>query len=138
MKRKGMVALCMLVLGMVLLFVVTVAASAADVGNYAYAAGAPSYTVSIANTDYRVAGGGIPHITPATPDVVWPSVNKIVYVNDPPLTLGNLNGGSATIVNGVSLKGDFIMEQGALGSWATSGSQLFQLVFKPERPTTLM
>lgn len=63
MKRKGMIALCILVLGMVLLFAMTVAASAADVGIYAYAADAPSYTVSIANTNYCVAGGGILHIT---------------------------------------------------------------------------
>ncbi|MCH5288034.1 MAG: LPXTG cell wall anchor domain-containing protein [Christensenellaceae bacterium] len=111
---------------------VTLVASAADVGSYAYGSGDQSYTATAANTNYRVIGGGMLHITPATPAVIWPKVNKTVYVNDPPLTFGDLSGGSATGVNGVSLHGDFIIEQVALRSWDSSGSHLFQVTFKPE------
>lgn len=111
---------------------VMLVASAADVGVYAYGSGEQSYTATVTNTNYRIVGGGMLHITPATPAVVWPSVDKIVYVNDLPLTLGDLSGGSATGVNNVSLNGDFIIDQGALRSWDSSGAYLFQVVFKPE------
>ena len=115
---------------------VTLTASEANAGEYAFSADEAEgsvYTATTEDTNYTITNGATLTIEKAVPNVTWPVFNGTVYVNDDPPTAAYFTPGSATGVDGQNLLGAFTLD-GAM-RWMKSGTEEVMFTFTPDDTT---